>query len=127
MSNIQESFEMWLDGDFRAETLEVTPEQLEQWLETQLDEIDGMVKGDQEEQAFARLIQVTSFINTLWARKPSIIGWLSGQVTKYKNTLLALAKSLIADSFSISVGLPAGISLSLSWNLPKKPSKPSHP
>ncbi|MCK4644522.1 hypothetical protein KAU32_12925 [bacterium] len=65
--------------------------------------------------AFGLITRLVSFTNAGMARLPSIISKLENWVNYLRATTNSLAMKMGANGFSISIGLPVGISIGLSF------------
>lgn len=68
------------------------------------------------ERAFTLFTRLTSFLNVGIDRAPGIIMRLEGWVQNIQNLARRLAESLGADSYSIGISMPVGVSFDLSFN-----------
>lgn len=68
------------------------------------------------DKAFADLLQLVAFINTVSCKKPDILGKLAEIVAELKRALKRIAEKKIANSYSISAGFPLGVSVGLTWD-----------
>lgn len=67
--------------------------------------------------ALADLVAVTSFLNALAVNRPSILEKMTKQVEQLRDTLGEIARRLKADSFDISVSVPFGLSVSVTFKV----------
>jgi len=79
--------------------------------------VDKFLKEDNPEQALASFTLLNAFLSAAAAHKPSLVKKLSSQVNKFKTSAQAVGKKLKADSVSIAVGFPWGVSIDLSWDI----------
>jgi hypothetical protein len=84
-------------------------------MEWQLGEVNEALAQNKPEVALAQLTSFLSFLNAGARRLPAIIRKLERWVNKITSTANALAKKLGADGFSISVAVPFGVSIDLSF------------
>jgi len=63
------------------------------------------------------LTLLNAFYSTSAAQKPSPVKRLISQVQQFITTAQSLGKTLKADSVSIAVGFPWGVSIDLSWDI----------
>jgi len=89
-------------------------------MEYRLGEIEELIKENKPNSAFRVISHLTSFINAGVKRQPSIIYKLEDWIDRLKSTANSLAEGMGANGFSISVGLPAGVSIGLSFPITKK-------
>jgi len=118
MTTIHSLYESWMSsGEMSQEIANTLLENFDDFMEQELSEVETLVDADEPELAFTRMMQMTSFLNAGISKKPSIIGRLKKWVNRLKSVTHSLAKNLKADSFSISVGLPAGVSIGVSFSV----------
>lgn len=84
-------------------------------MEEELGQIEKLIEEDKPDSAFVAMLRLTSFLNAGAAKLPSIIGKLEEWINKIKFVLNSLAKKIGANGFSISAGLPIGVSIGLSF------------
>ena len=89
--------------------------ELDHFIETELGKITKLLDNKESEVAFATMAKMISFLNSCVYKKPSIIDTLEKWVKKLHSTTHLLAKQLGAESFSVSVGMPIGLSIGLSF------------
>ncbi len=111
------SFKKWeYTGEMAPDIADEIGTHLDEIVEREIDEIQGLI--DKEPYlAFARLTSLTSFLNGAAAKRPFILRKLEKWIKAIQNTLSKLGKRIGAIGFSISVGLPAGVSISLSFSV----------
>ena len=109
-------FENWLStGQITIELSEERISELDDLVQTQLQDIEDLIDNNMAEKAFANLALLTSFINAAASKRPSILNKLKKWVKKFKNLTNRLAKKLGADGFSIGVSVPLGLTIELSF------------
>lgn len=94
---------------------QVINENIDQLMEKELGQIEKLIEEDKPDSAFVAMLRLTSFLNAGDAKLPSIISRLEKWINKIKSVLNSLAKKIGANGFSISAGLPAGVSIGLSF------------
>lgn len=67
--------------------------------------------------ALSHMQFLTSAVNAIVPKKPKLVKNLKKNLKNFKSVLEKIAKNVKADSFSISVGFPSGISISLSFKV----------
>jgi len=108
-------FEEWeSSGTISAPNIKRVEEIFELLMKVKLGEVETSVDADPH-FAFAQLIALTSFLNAVATKRPSIIKRLGKWVKKLQAVANALAKKLGANGFSIGVQIPAGVSVDLSF------------
>ncbi|MBA7567244.1 hypothetical protein ES708_08953 [subsurface metagenome] len=115
-SKVYSVLEEWeFKGEMTTDMAQVINENIDQFMEKELERIKKLIEGDEPDSAFIAMLQLTSFLNAGAAKLPSIISRLEKWINEIKLVLNSLAKKIGADGFSISAGLPAGISVGLSF------------
>jgi hypothetical protein len=105
----------WIEtGQLDLAEIEV---QLDWIIENGLAIIDKVLEEKGPEQALADFTLLNAFLSAAASQKSSLVGKLSSQVSKFKSTAESVGKKLKADSVSIAVGFPWGVSIDLSWNI----------
>ena len=108
--------EEWeLEGEMTIDMAQVINENIDQFMEEELGQIEKLIEEDKPDSAFVAMLRLTSFLNAGAAKLPSIIGRLEKWINKIKFVLSSLAKKMGANGFSISAGVPIGISVGLSF------------
>ena len=111
--------EEWeLEGEMNIDMAQVINENIDQFMEEELGQIEKLIEEDKPDSAFVAMLRLTSFLNAGAAKLPSIIGRLEKWINKIKFVLSSLAKKMGANGFSISAGVPIGISVGLSFSIP---------
>lgn len=67
--------------------------------------------------AFAELLKLVGFLNTVIPKRPDILDKLVEWIEKLKKALQTIAENKRASSFTISLQAPLGVSVSMSWNV----------
>ena len=74
------------------------------------------IEGESDpDAAFDRFTEFTAATNQMVQKDPKLIGKLNGQIRKLKNGARNLAKKVGAESFTISAGFPAGVSVGFTF------------
>jgi hypothetical protein len=68
-------------------------------------------------EAFADLVAVTSLLNAAALSRPSILEKITKHVEQLRDALEKVARGLRADSFDISVSVPVGLSVSVTFKV----------
>ena len=114
---IKDLFDRWNDGQIIEYNLDKhNLSQAGHFFATRAKEIYHEAESNAD-QAFADLLQLVVFINTISRKKPDILGKLAELVEELKKALKRIAEKKLADSYSISAGFPLGVSVGLSWNI----------
>lgn len=121
-SVIYDLMETWEFGkEINREMAQVIYKNVDELMEKELRDIDDLLQRNKLNLAFVSMMRLTSFINSGVAKLPSIIRKLEKWVDRLRSSANLMAKKFKAESFSISVGLPAGISVGLSFAISKAP------
>ena len=91
--------------------------QLEWIVENGLTVVDKALEEKGPEQALADFTLLNAFLSAAPSQKPSLASILSSYVSQFKASAESLGKKLKADSVSVAVGFPWGVSFDLSWNI----------
>lgn len=91
----------------------IVEKNLEHLVETSMAEIDAAATGDEALNALSNLNLTLAFAAS---RRPAILVKLGKFAGRLKAATEAVATRTGADSFSLSVGLPSGINVELTWN-----------
>ena len=111
-------FEQWESaGDMTSEMAAVVDRGLDEIVERKIKGIEELI-DKQPYLAFAHLMSLSIFVNAAARKRPSILKKLEKWIKAIKNTLGKVATKVGAVGFNISVGLPAGVSISLSFSIP---------
>lgn len=114
--NVYTVLEEWESkGEMNIDMAQVINENIDQFMEEELGQIEKLIEEDKPDSAFVAMLRLTSFLNAGAAKLPSIIGKLEEWINKIKFVLNSLAKKIGANGFSISAGLPIGVSIGLSF------------
>ncbi len=106
---------LWIDtGEMNLPEIEV---QLDWIIENGLAIVDKLLSEDKPEEALASFTLLNAFLSAAAAQKPSLVKKLSAQVQNLKASAEKVGKKLKADSVSIAVGFPWGVSIDLSWDI----------
>ena len=111
--------EKWeLEGEMTIDMAQVINENIDQIMEEELGQIEKLIEEDKPDFAFVKMLRLTSFLNAGAAKLPSIIGRLEKWINEFISALNSLANKMGASGFSISAGMPGGISIGLSFSIP---------
>jgi len=116
-SEVYLALEKWeFTGEMTIDMARVINENIGQFMEEELGRIESLIEENKPDSAFVAMLRLTSFLNAGAAKLPSIIGRLEEWINKIKFVLNSLAKKIGANGFSISAGLPIGVSIGLSFS-----------
>jgi hypothetical protein len=120
-------FASWQEsGMLTPEEARMVEEDLDAFLDSELGGVEENIDRGEPYVAFGQFTQLTSFLDQAANRVPRILRRLSSWVNRMGGALANLAQQLGADSFSIGVGLPLGLSFDLSFPV-QRPSAPPTP
>jgi hypothetical protein len=106
---------LWIDTcEMNLTEIEV---QLEWIIENGLAVVEKLLTEEKPEEALASFTLLNAFLSAAASQKPSLVKKLSTQAQNLKIAAEKLGKKLKADSVSIEVGFPWGVSIDLSWNI----------
>ena len=120
---LSELLEDWEEtGEIDDEAVNEIVENFDELIEEEFGIIKELLERGDEDSSYVALSQMqylVSVLNIIIPKKPSLIrkfrkGWLR----KFKSVLGSISKNIKADSFSISIGFPFGISIGLSFKIP---------
>ena len=116
-SSIYSIFESWQTrGELSPEEAITVEEGLDDFLGSELGSVERYIaEGGDPQVAFGQFTQITSFVSQAINRVPRILSRLSTWVNTIRRVLAKLAGQLGADSYSIGVGVPLGLSVDLSF------------
>ncbi len=115
---LKRTLERWERGervDDRA--LEELEEEFEAWLDTELGDIAHMADGGQGGAALGRLTRLNAFASAAAAQRPSLANAIGAKAAAFKAALQSIGWSLGAVEFSITLGVPIALSVSLSFRV----------
>ena len=114
--DVNSILEEWeFKGEMTIDMAQVINENIDQLIEKELEQIKKLIEEDRPDFAFVAMLRLTSVLNAGAAKLPSIISRLEKWINKIKSVLNSLANKIGANGFSISAGLPIGISVGLSF------------
>jgi hypothetical protein len=115
-SKVYSVLEEWeFKGEMTIDMAQIINENIDQLMEKELEQIKKLIEEDKPDFAFVAMLRLTSFLNAGSAKLPSIISRLEKWINEIKVVLNSLAKKMGANGFSISAGVPAGVSVGLSF------------
>ncbi len=106
---------LWIEtGEMNLVEIE---DQLDWIIENGLTIVDKLFSEDKPDEALASFTLLNAFLSAAASKKPSLVKKLSAQVQNLKASAEKAGKKLKADSVSIEVGFPWGVSIDLSWDI----------
>lgn len=113
-TRLGDQLDKWRSGSsLNAEAVE---EAIDDELPGRMELIAATAK-DAPGEAFADLVALTSFLNEAVVIRASILEKIANHVEKLRDALAKIAKGLRADSFDISVSVPVGLSVSMTFKV----------
>lgn len=115
---LKRTLDRWERGervDDRA--IEELEEEFEAWLDAELGDIAHMADGGQGEAALGRLTRLNAFASAAAAQRPSLASAIGAKAAGFKAALQSIGWSLGAMEFSITLGVPIALSVSLSFRV----------
>lgn len=96
-------------------------------LDAELKEIEAQASSGQGDEALGRLSKLSAFASTAAVHRPSLFGTLGQKVEAFRAALEAVAHVSGAVEFSLTFGVPTGISLTLTFRVAGTEGKPAEP
>lgn len=87
----------------------------DQLLEAELAAVQRQADAGQGDAALGRLTKLNAFASAAAVQRPSLVEIISGKANRFREALEAVGQALGAVEFSISFGLPTGVSVSLTF------------
>jgi len=116
MEQILELAQKWEQGGvITQEDAHLIYELLEPYLEYEFNQISALSSQGEPEAGLGVLVKTTNFLSASGNKVPGIITKLQKTIKKYQGHARNLGQKLGADSLTISVGFPSGVSVSLTW------------
>lgn len=126
LEKAKRALERWERGerlDDRA--LEELQEEFEAWLDTELGDITRVAADGEGDVALGRLTRLNAFASAAAAQRPSLANAIGAKAQALKAALQAIGWSLGAVEFSITLGVPVALSVTLSFRVsPEGEAKP---
>lgn len=115
---LKHALERWEGGerlDDRA--LEELDAEFETWLGTELGEIAQQADAGQAAAALARLSRLNGFASAAAGQRPSLAGAIGAKAEAFKAALQSIGWSMGAIEFSITLGVPVALSVTLTFRV----------
>ncbi len=121
------ALERWERGErLDDRVLEELQEEFEAWLDTELGDISQQAADGDGGMALGRLTQLNAFASAAAAQRPSLANAIGAKAQAFKSALQAIGWSLGAVEFSITLGVPVALSVTLSFRVtPPGEEKPA--
>lgn len=118
LEKIKRALERWERGerlDDRA--LEELEQEFEAWLDTELGDITRQADAGHGEAALGRLTRLNAFASAAATQRPSLANAISAKAAAFKAALQSIGWSLGAVEFSITLGVPVALSVTLTFRV----------
>lgn len=116
----KDALEKWKSGgDLDGPMLDDLSEEFEDLLRAEYALAQELADAGRQEEATSQLLQTNAFASAAAQKRPSLVTKLGPVATELRSAVEALARSLGAAHFSVTVGFPADISVSLTFDLKK--------
>ena len=118
MENINEIMTKWeRTGRLSQEEAITVYKSVDAFVDFQIEQISELARMSKPELAFSCLNMMTGFLSAAATKVPGIIGKLQKSIGQYQSQAHALGKKLNAESLTISVGFPSGVTIALTWKI----------
>ncbi len=115
---LKQTLERWEHGErIDGRALEELEEEFETWLGTELGDIAHQADAGQGEAALGRLTRLNAFASAAAAQRPSLANAIGAKAAAFKAALQSIGWSLGAVEFSITLGVPIALSVTLSFRV----------
>ncbi len=112
------ALERWERGErLDDHALEELEEEFEAWLDTELGDISQQAADGEGGVALGRLTRVNAFASAAVAQRPSLANAIGAKAQAFKAALQSIGWSLGAVEFSITLGVPVALSVTLSFRV----------
>ena len=117
MKRIIELANQWeINGVITQDEANLIYELLEPYLEHEFQQIYELTEADPE-AALSKLVKMTNFLSAAGNKVPGIVTKLQKAIRKFQILAHKLGTKLGAESVTISVGFPSGVTVSLTWKI----------
>ena len=118
LEKLKRTLERWERGErIDDHAFEELEEEFEAWLDAELGEIARTAAAGQGEAALGRLTRLNAFASAAAARRPSLANAIGAKASAFKSALQSIGLSLGAIEFSITLGVPIALSVTLSFRV----------
>jgi hypothetical protein len=118
LENVKRTLERWERGErLDDDALEQLEEEFETWLDTELGDIARQAADGEGGAALGRLTRVNAFASAAAAQRPSLATAIGAKAQAFKTALQSIGWSLGAVEFSITLGVPVALSVTLSFRV----------
>lgn len=121
------ALERWERGErLDDHALEELEDEFEVWLDTELGDISQQAQDGEGGVALGRLVRLNAFASAAAAQRPSLANAIGAKAQALKAALESIGWSLGAVEFSITLGVPVALSVTLSFRVtPPGDEKPA--
>ncbi len=118
LEKLKRTLEQWERGERLDDTaLQELEEEFEAWLDTELGDIARQADGGQGEAALGRLTRLNAFASAAAAQRPFLANAIGAKAQAFKAALQSIGWSIGAVEFSITLGVPIALSVSLTFRV----------
>ena len=118
LDTLRRHLERWERGERLDEkALEELEAEFETWLDTELGEITRQADGGEGDAALGRLTRLSAFASAAASQRPSLANAISAKAAAFRGALQAIGLSLGAAEFSITLGVPVALSVTLTFSV----------
>lgn len=115
---LKRSVERWERGErLDDQALEELEEEFETWLDTELGDIAHQADAGEGEAALGRLTRLNAFASAAAAQRPALANAIGAKAAAFRAALQSIGWSLGAVEFSITLGVPIALSVTLSFRV----------
>lgn len=118
LDKLERTLERWENGggldDRELQELEA---EFESWLGTELGDIAHQADGGDGEAALGRLTRLNAFASAAAAQRPALANAVGAKAEAFKAALQSIGWSLGAVEFSITLGVPVALSVTLTFKV----------
>ncbi len=118
LEKVKRALERWERGERLDDTaLQELEGEFEAWLDTELGDIARQASGGDGEAALGRLTRMNAFASAVAMQRPSLANAIGAKAQAFKAALQSIGWSLGAVEFSITLGVPMALSVSLTFRV----------
>ncbi len=104
-------------GELDGSKLDALSAEFEDLLRAEYALAKQLAEAGRAEEATSRVLQTNAFASAAMQKRPSLVAKLGPVVADLRIALAALANAIGAEHFTVTVGFPADISVSLTFDL----------
>ncbi|HYM39398.1 MAG TPA: hypothetical protein VEY12_04530 [Thermoplasmata archaeon] len=114
----KDALEAWkAGGDLDAPLLDAATSEFQDLLRVEYALAQQLAKAGRIEEATSQLLQTNAFASAVAQKRPSLVTKLGSVIADLRAALSALANALGAAHFSVTVGFPGDVSVTLTFDL----------